>query len=229
MAMTRAPLPSSFALPAKGILAGMLAAAVCTASAAEDPFVLPGTYSEYTTVADLQARFGQGNVLVFEPETADGERTVVVFPDDPARRAYIEFHDDANLASVRSIAVRDPGSRWRGKGGVHVGMGFAALRAANAKPFGFLGFDAQGRGSVHDQWSPALDDDDGSLGLLDVSEGEQMYFNVELALRDGGAGLAPDAVPRDDYVNSDDPRFPGLGEQVVVSGFSASTSLDDEW
>lgn len=191
-------------------------------------FLLPGTFSEQTTLTDLQARFGPANVRVVEPG-GDGERTVVLFEADPSRRAFVEFHDDKALTGVRSISVRDAGSRWRGKRGVHVGMAFAALHAANGKPFVYSGFDGQGRGWAHDQWSPALDDDDASLGRLDVDEGEQMYFNVELVLRDRGAGIPADAYPHDDNLLSDDPRYPRLGELVEVGGFSASTSLDDEW
>ena len=191
-------------------------------------FLLPGTFSEQTTLADLQARFGRANVRVVEP-VGEGERTVVLFQGDPSRRAFVDFHDDRNLSGVRSIRVRDAGSRWRGKQGVHVGMSFAALHAANGKPFAYSGFDGEGRAWVHDQWSPALDGDGGSLGRLDVGEGDQMYFEVELVLRDGGAGLPAGAYPRDDNLLSNDPRYPRLGELVEVSGFGASTSLDDEW
>lgn len=200
--------------------------------AMDDPdaaFVLPGTFAEQTTVADLEARFGKDNVQVVEPQGGDAGRSVVLFPRDPSRRAYVEFHDPAQLSGVRSIHVRDAGSRWRGKQGVHVGMSFAALRAANGKPFGFQGFDAEGNGYATNQWSPALDGDGGSLGRLDVEEGEQMYFDVELGLRDGGKARQPGDFPQDTYVDSDDPNYPGLGEGVVVTGFGARTSLDDEW
>lgn len=33
----------------------------------------------------------------------------------------------------------------------------------------------------------------------------------------------------DEYLSSDDPRFPKLGERIVVTGIGASSSLDDEW
>ena len=74
------------------------------------------------------------------------------------------------------------------------------LRAAqvNGKPFGFNGFDSERRGSVHDQWSPALDDDDSPLGTLDVEEGEHMYFGVDLGLRDSG-DIPASAYPADEW------------------------------
>lgn len=197
----------------------------------DDVFVLPGDFSEQTTVADLQARFGKVNVTIVEPATddPDSRRSLVLFPDDPGRRAYVDFHDDAALSGLASISVRDAGSRWRGKGGVYVGMSFADLGRANGKPFGLVGFDSQQRGWVQDQWSPARDGDDGRLGALDVSAGERMYFGVELGLRGQAADLPAGAWPVEDSISSDDPRYPRLGELVEVTAFNASTSLDDEW
>lgn len=192
-------------------------------------WVLPGTFSELTTRADLEARFGVANVELVE--SRDGEdrisRSLVLFPDDPQRRAHVEFHDDEHLAIVRSIEVRDAQSLWRGKRGVRIGMSLAELRRINGKPFYLQGFDAAGRGSVRDQWSPALDDDDATLGALDVDGNDRLYFGVDLALRAPAADAG--AWPRDEYLSSDDPRWPRLGESVVVTAFSAWSSLDDEW
>ena len=42
------------------------------------------------------------------------------------------------------------------------------------------------------------------------------------------ATLAAD-LPTDEQLSSDDPRFPHLGEFIVVTGIGASSSLDDEW
>jgi hypothetical protein len=197
----------------------------------DDAFVLPGDFAEHTTLADLQARFGGTNVTIVEGTDESGSRTrsVVLFPDDPVRRAYVGFHDARLLEGLASILVRDAGSRWRGKRNVHVGMSFADLREANGKPFWFSGFDSQLAGHAHDQWSPALDGDDGRLGNLDVAEDEHMYFSVELGLRDGAKRPPPGSWPVDEQVSSDDPRFPWLGDLVEVTAFSATTSLDDEW
>ena len=198
------------------------------AAPAEDAwFRLPGDYAESTSLADLRARFGDANVLVDESPQDDGSvrRRAVLFPDDPARRAYAEFHDAEAMAGLASLSVRDPESIWRGKGDVRVGTSFAGLVQANRGPFYFSGFDAEGRGWVRDQWSPARDDAP-ELGALDVGEGEHMYFGVDLGLRDPAAA----GVPRDEYsAASDDPRWPALGESAVVTAIVASTSLDDEW
>lgn len=195
-----------------------------------DPsLVLPGDYSQRTTVADFEVRFGKPNVKIVQEPDDPSRRSVVLFPDDPTRRAYATFHDAAALTDLASISVRDPDSLWRGKHGVHVGMSFAMLRKLNGKPFGFYGFDSERRGSVRDEWSPALDAEDGLLGTFDVEEGEHMYFGVELGLRDSAVDIPASAYPTDESVLSDDPRYPRLGELVVVTGFNASTSLDDEW
>src|SRR6185312_3220213 len=138
-------------------------------------FVLPGDFAQSTSLADLEARFGKANVRI--PAAAEGEiyHGVVLFPDDPSRRAYVEFYDTAPLSGLHAIWIRDRESIWRGKHGVRVGMPLAELRTTNAKPFYFNGFDGERRGWVHDAWSPALDGDDGSLGRLDVDESEHMY------------------------------------------------------
>jgi hypothetical protein len=206
--------------------------AVSTQRAAVDAaLVLPGSFSQRTTVADLRDRFGVSNVRINEARDERGavERSVVLFPGDPSRRAYLGFHDAQALEGLRSISVNDAGSRWRGKHGAHVGMSFAELRRRNGKAFWFNGFDDQQHGSVHDQWSPALDDDDGKLGAFDVDSKEHMYFGVELGLRGQAKDIAADAVPKDDSLSSDDPRYPRLGELVEVIALNATTSLDDEW
>jgi hypothetical protein len=194
-------------------------------------FVLPGAFAQATSVADLEKLFGKSNIKVSEARDGDGnlQRSLVLFPDDPTRRAYVSFHDAETMTGVANILVKDPGSLWRGKKGVRVGMSFAELRAANGKPFMFSGFDDQGRGTVRDEWSPALDDNDETLGALDVEENEHMYFAVDLGLRGGGKNLPAKAYPRDDSTSSDDPKYPRLGEIVEVTALSAYTSLDDEW
>jgi hypothetical protein len=192
--------------------------------------VLPGTFSQQTTIADFEQLFGKENVKVGEVPNGYGDppRGVILFPDDPSRRAYVAFHDSKELTDVASIVIRDPGSRWRGKHGVHIGMSMAELRKLNGKPFNFSGFDEERRALAHDQWSPAMSDGDAALGAFDVGEGEHMYFEVNLALRAGD--VPAEAYPHDEgSASSDDPSYPKLGEIVEVTGFGATTSLDDEW
>lgn len=199
------------------------------ASPAEDAaFLLPGTYSQQTSLAELEALFGKSNVTATgKPDENGNYHRVVLFPDDPTRRAFVDFYE-GEFAGIHSISVRDAGSRWRGKHGVHIGMSLAELRLVNAHAFSFSGFDNQQRGWVHDAWSPARDDEDAQLGKLDVEDDDHMYFGVGLGLH--GQDIPADAYPHDENsVDSDDPRYPRLGELVFVAEINATTSLDDEW
>ncbi|RZA20857.1 MAG: hypothetical protein EOP93_04940 [Lysobacteraceae bacterium] len=200
------------------------------AGAAEqaDDWRLPGTFSQGTSLADLEARFGADNLRKLKPGADDYGCEVVLFPDDPSRRAHAFFYDCDKLDQLRSIEVGDRESRWRRKGGVHVGMSFAELRERNGKAFGFSGFNQAGIGNVHDQWSPASGDD-ATLGKLDVGEADRMYFDVTLGLRADVSASDKGGLPRDEYIASDDPRIPQLAPLLEVIAFGASTSLDDEW
>lgn len=189
---------------------------------------LPGTFSQGTSLTDLEARFGADNLRKVAQAADAYGCEVILFPDDPARRAHAFFYDCAKFDQLRSIEVRDRDSRWRGKGGVHVGMSFAALRERNGKAFGFSGFDQDGIGRAHDQWSPAIGDD-ATAGNLDVGEGDRMYFDVTLGPRVDVPAADKAMLPRDSYFPSDDPRIPPLAALLEVVGFGASTSLDDEW
>ncbi|HEV7733578.1 MAG TPA: hypothetical protein VGR62_15535 [Candidatus Binatia bacterium] len=193
----------------------------------ETPLVLPGTFAESTTVADLEARFGKANVKVTTEADGDAHPGVILFPNDPTRRAYVTFHDAEALEQLASIEVRDAGSLWRGKQGVQIGMSFAELVKLNGMPFGYGGFSDEGRAWAREGWSPALDDDDGKLGRLDVEEGDHLYFSVDLGLR---PGTPAEAYPHDEaQTQSADPQYPKLGELAYVTGFGAWSSLDDEW
>jgi hypothetical protein len=183
--------------------------------------VLPGTFSEQTTVEDLRTRFGASNVTIGSVPNALGDpgTGVVLFPDDPTRRAKVRFYDEA-MTHLASVTVTDAGSRWRGKLGIRIGTSFAELRQRNGVEFWFTGFDADRRGMVRDAWN---------AGALDVTEGELLYFGVDLRLREAAAGFPASALPNgDEMISSDDPRYPKLGELVEVSSMTAWSSLDDE-
>ena len=201
-----------------------------TPAASEAPnadafLILPGDYAAKTTVADLEARFGAANVL---RETVP-EPQVVLFPEDPTRRAHIFFHDEEAFKDLARISVEDPGSLWRGKHGVHLGMTFAKVRELNGKPFYYDGFNGKKRAWVRDGWSPSLDDDDSTLGAFDTAENEHLYFEIEFGPDDTSQLKSGTDLPDDEYLLSDDPRFPRLGERILVTQMSAWNSLDDEW
>jgi hypothetical protein len=200
-----------------------LAIAACarmkpSSSPADDALVLPGSFSEQTTVADLETRFGRANVRVTDgPDAPDPG--VVLFPDDPTRRAYVRFHQTNPLRVLASVSVRDAGSRWRGRGGIHVGSSFAELVARNGRAFRFVGFDADDVGTVRDAWD---------VGSLAVNGDDKLYFGVDLRLRPPLADIPATAYPVGiESIASDDPRYPRLGELVEVSALVAWSRLDD--
>jgi hypothetical protein len=202
------------------------AAATAAPAPAYDAFlIVPGDYSEGTNATDLEARFGKENV---RRETTPEPR-LVLFPDDPSRRAFVTFHKDETFEQLASILVTDPGSRWRGKHGVQIGMTIKKLQALNRKPFLFFVNDELQNSRAHDGWSPALDDDDGSLGTLDVEEGEHLYFDVHLGPTDPAVVKAIPGLPSMEQMSSADPRYRELQEVIVITGIGASSSLDDEW
>ncbi len=201
-----------------------VALAACTSHDTTGPgdeaFVLPGTFSEETTVDDLKSRFGAANVRAVEDGDEPG---IVLFPDDPTRRAWVTFHEsESNPFDIfASITVRDPESRWRGKHGIRIGTTFAELEALNETSFFFAGFDDSGAGSVRDWWN---------AGKLDVGDGQRLYFGVDLRLRPQAEKLPAGAYPRGEVqTESTDERFPRLGEVAEVSALTAWSSLDDEW
>jgi hypothetical protein len=186
-----------------------------------DPrFVLPGDYSERTTVVDLQRRFGAANVRVTtEPDGVGGnDSLLVLFPEDPTRRATVRFHSGGFMGPLASITVTEPGSRWRGKHGVRVGMSLTALRATNGRPFHFYGLDSLGRGTVRDSWD---------VGALDVEEPDHLYLGVDLIWRARDATVVRPG--ESEAVSIDDPAWAHIGELVEVSAILAWSSLDDEW
>lgn len=193
-----------------------------TSALPDSAFLLPGTFSEQTTVADLKATYGAANVKIGALPNEDGNG-VILFPDDPTQRAYVRFYDDPPDAHMASITVTDPESRWRGKRGVKIGTTLAELRALNGEEFYFSGFGfyAPFTATVRDAWN---------VGALDVTEGEHLYFGVDLRLRDG-KNVPASAYPgaEEGQVSILDPRYPTLGELAVVSAISAWSSLDDEW
>lgn len=164
--------------------------------------VLPGDYAQATTVADLEARFGKSNV---HRQTVPEPR-VVLFPQDPTRRAYVTFHQAAAFKELAGILVTDPGSRWRGKQVVEIGMTFAKLRELNGKPFSYSGFDEHKRAWTRDGWSPSMSDDDATLGAFDVAQNDHLYFGVDLGVSQSVRLEASD-LPVDEHLLSDDARF----------------------
>lgn len=171
------------------------------------------------TVADLQALYGQGNVRIGDVPGPEGttEQGATLFPDDPARRAYVYFHDDMQPRRLESVRVFDPESRWQLERGVRIGMPFDALRRLNGKPFRFggLGWDYGGY----------VDWDGGALARRD---GDAAEIGVRLDAHDQ-AQVDADTYPIGEGVySSDDPAWPQMAAALMVSQISVSFPRDAE-
>lgn len=191
-----------------------------TTAPAESSLLLPGRLRRDTTIADLQAIYGSANVRIGDVPGPEGstEQGAILFPDDPARRAYVYFHDDMQPKRLASVRVFDPESQWQLERGVRIGMPFDALRRLNGKPFRFGGLDWDYGGYVSD-WN------DGTLAERD---GDPMLIGVRLGARD--PGHAPvDAYPiGEGGFSSDDPSWPQMARTLMVSEISVNSPRDAE-
>lgn len=185
----------------------------------KDAFTLPGAINPDTGLADLRRIYGAANVGEGNlPGSGDeAVRGVILFPDDPRRRAYVYFQDPKKMTGLSMVAILDKGSTWRGVQGVRVGMPLSELVASNGKPFEFYGFEGLYGGWV-DDWM------DGRLAAV----GDGMSLRVRLAHR-----VFPKDVPHGDlpYENfrsfrSDHPQLARM--QVVVDEISLDMPGEDD-
>jgi len=181
------------------------------------PWRLPGQFSAATTEAWLRRRFGDGNVRVADVPGGEGEtsRGILLFPDDPSRRAYLYFQDAQQLRGLSLVRVMDPGSRWRLDNGIGIGTPLSRLVAMNGKPIRFSGFDWDYGGGIGD-WNG---------GRLQPPDDESQRPIVRLTHGDA----PPRSYPMGDAdFSSDDPRYPQLGDVVSVGEIGVSFPGEDD-
>lgn len=184
----------------------------------KDPFALPGPISADTEPTGLRRIYGAANVKEGDVPGAEGETVhgVILFPDDPERRAYVYFQDEAKLTGLSMVRVMDKGSRWHGMQGVHVGMPLADLARRNGGPFQFSGFDWDYGGQVTDWLGGKLAPAAGGATL-----------RVALAHEGQPSGVPTSKLPiGDGSFRSDHPQLAKM--RVTVSEISlAFPGLDD--
>lgn len=208
------PMPPRTAIPASSATADT-----------QSPLLLPGKFRRDTTIADLQAQYGPGNVRIGDVPGPEGstEPGAILFPDDPSRRAYVYFHDDmphdgTQPRRLASVQVFDPQARWQLGHGVRMGMPFDALRRLNGRPFRFGGLGWDYGGYVSD-WNG---------GTLAEHDGDQALIGVRLDARDQ-AQASDDTYPiGEGGYSSDDPAWPRMAAALVVSQLSISFPRDAE-
>lgn len=180
-------------------------------------WILPGDFAPDTTLQDLQRRFGAGNVKVEEIPGAEGEsfHGVMLFADDPTRRATFYFQDPKNLVGLAMVSIDEDQSQWKLASGISIGTPLSEVRRINGKPFTFRGFDWDYGGTVID-WHG---------GKLAPANDGTVFARVQLRMPQGDVG--DEAYPQgDSQFSSDDPRWKDLG--ITIGGFSVSFPGEDD-
>ena len=176
-------------------------------AARNDTRMLPQAFTAGESLASLQARFGAANVRVEDIPGAEGDmvRGVVLFPDDPSRRAYLHFADAENLRGLALVRIVDPGSTWTLGDDVHMGTTLAELVARNGAPIDFSGFGWDYGGAIGGFHG----------GKLEPRNGSWPRSSFRLSPRPGTEANA--GLPMGDATfSSDDPKFADLATSVVV-------------
>lgn len=187
-----------------------------TSATTTETWILPGTLGPLTTRAELETRFGKDNVQDSSVPGVEGEGStpaLTLFPHDAAQRLWLVLDSeqpDNRDAPIHELRVQDPQSRWRDAQGLHIGMSLAELVQRNDAPISFYGLDWDYGGTVQD-WHG---------GKLANGVGNAVFHRVTLGAR-RGANTAP--LPTGDgSFRSDDPRFPTIGKNLVVTELGIS-------
>jgi hypothetical protein len=111
-----------------------------------------GPFTREATPATLAAVFGRENVIPEEVPGPEGAplNVTAIYPNDPARRIEVIFHNEEERTDVAAVTVSGAGSLWTGPGGVKIGDGIEAVETANGKPFNVMGFQWDYGGFVSD-------------------------------------------------------------------------------
>lgn len=175
--------------------------------ATQADWALPSWITPQTTLAQLQARYGAGNV---HKQTLDGPEGMhydafVLFPDDPTLRVVLEVFEDNGVQTIASIRIEGTTSHWHDGNGLRPGLTLAELVARNGKPISFSGLNWDYGGTVQD-WNG---------GKLAPSDDLVVYPTLILGPRPG-LGESVQVPSGDQSFRSDDPRWPNVGEDLVV-------------
>jgi hypothetical protein len=209
--------PSQPEAPAATAAAAETATDAAKPPAVEERWILPAGLSPATTLQDLQQRFGEANVSAREIPGAEGEsmRGVVLFPDDPTRRATLYFQDPEHLQGLSMISVDEADSRWKLPSGIGIGASLADVQSRNGGPFTFSGFDWDYGGTITD-WRG---------GKLQPANDKAVSERMQLRMPEGGSGDTPYPMGDSEF-SSADPRWKDLG--IAVGGISVGFPGEDD-
>lgn len=193
------------------------AAAAPSAPATTTVLSLPGDFAPDTTLQQLRQRFGTDNVKVQQIPGSEGDsfRGVLLFPNDPLRRATLYFQDGKALSGLSMVSVEETDSQWKLASGIGIGTPLAEVEKKNGKPFTFSGFDWDYGGAITD-WRG---------GKLQPAGDNAVFERLQLRMPEGGPG-GKDYPVGDSVFSSDDPRWSDLG--IAVGGISVSFPGEDD-
>ena len=208
--------PAQATRPPSAPAAASIATAM-DAPPANASYVLPGVFAPDMDVERLVRRFGKDNVRIGEVPGAEGERVdgVVLFPDDPTRRAYLYFEDAQRNAGLGLVRVFDQGSRWRLNNGIGLGTPLSDILRRNGRPIRFFGLDWDYGGNITDWGGGRLDPKDDP-----VRRGMTLSARADIGERPYPTG--------DAEFRSDDAKFPDIGSDLVVDEISVSFPSEDD-
>ena len=179
--------------------------------AADATWRLPGLIGRDTTLDTLRRRFGSANVTIATIDGAEGEtaKGIVLFADDPARKAELFVQDEEHVRGIASIRVTGQHSLWHFDSGVRPGMRLADLVALNGQPITFTGLDWDDGGSV----------DDWHKGRLARRPGDPVFRSVSLTHDEAADGSFQSGEA---HYRSDDRRYPKQGTILLVGQLEVS-------
>lgn len=110
-----------------------------------------GPFARDTTHEKIVEAFGAKNVTFTQVDAAEGTKAdaTVIFPNDPAKRIEVLWHDEAARQKPASIVLGAKSTRRLDKG-VRIGASLEEVQRMNGKPFKLMGFDWTYGGTVSD-------------------------------------------------------------------------------
>ncbi|MFQ6310427.1 hypothetical protein [Lysobacter capsici] len=218
---TATPSSPAITTPAQAVPTPAPTIAIEPAIQAVTDYVLPGALGPDVGPERLKQLFGAANVQISDHVPgAEGEesRGVILFADDPTRRAELHYQDQQQLRGLTYVVVRERGTRWRLDNGIGMGMRLTDLVRLNGKPIRFSGLGWDYGGTIHD-WNG---------GKLASRDGDPVRRLAQLDYV-SDQPVSGDAFPSGDRdVSSDDPRYPQQGRLLTVSVLAVSFPGEDD-
>lgn len=128
---------------------------VCqTAVSAQNWVIVPGRsvgqIRAGTSERDLIKIYGRKNVKRANIDVGEGETVpgTILFPNQPAKKAFILWKDAATRQAPESISIRNKGTLWKTNRGITIGTTLKTIEKLNGRAFALTGFGWDYSGTV---------------------------------------------------------------------------------